>query len=247
MLPEATASTAPDEVWAIKDAFVSYCTKDRAWVLDELLPALRANGISYTIDVEHFPPGMLLDACIATAARRAAKTIAVLTPAYLDSAYCRYEKRLLEAQDPEARMLQLVPVWLEGPELPENWSRIVCADLRLVVNRRDGLTKVLGAVKAGAVIIQRPIDARTLADFLSQAAARQLAEKSESEIEQISCDLDKLDHYKDLHEALHRTIEPRREVVEWKDKLKGAQSADAWTNIVGPVKRFASPTIQIQF
>lgn len=240
MAPEETSPSLPDECWADKDAFVSYCTKDRAWVVDELLPALKANGISYTIDVEHFPAGMLLDACIALAARRAGKTIAVLTPAYLDSAYCRYEKRLLEDQDPEARMRQLVPVWLEGGELPESWSKIVCADLRLVVNRRAGLGRVLGAFKAGVVIVQRPIDARTLADFLSQAGARQLAEKSGSEIETISNDLDALEHYKDLHEALHRTIDPRREVVEWKDKLKSAQSPDAWTNIVGPVKRFVT-------
>ena len=240
MSAEERSPLVPDESWAANDAFVSYCTKDKPWVLDELLPALKANGISYTIDQEHFPIGPLIDDLIATAARRAAKTIAVLTPNYLDSAYCRYEMRLLEAQDAEARVRRLVPLWLEGRELPEIWRKIVCADLRLVVNRGTGLRKVIGAFKADPVIVQRPIDARTLADFLSQAPARQVVERFEREIEQVSSDLDALDHYKDLHEALHRTIEPRREVVEWKDKLRGAQSADAWTNIVGPVKRFVA-------
>lgn len=238
MAAEDSSPSGQDERWADKDAFVSYCTKDRAWVVDELLPALKANGISYTIDFEHFPAGMQLDAGIAVAAQRAAKTIAILTPAYFESPYCRYEKRLLEMHDPEARKRQLVPVWLEGSELPENWKHIVCADLRLIVNRLTGLGRVLGAIKAGAVIVQRPIDARTLADFLSQAGARQLAENSGSEIERISSDLEALERYKDLHEALHRTIDPRREVVEWKDKLKNAQSPDGWTNVVGPVNRF---------
>ena len=240
MPADASPPSSPDDSWADKDAFVSYCTKDGAWVLEELLPALVANGITYTIDREHFPVGGDLDALIETAAKRARKTIAVLTPAYLDSPYCRFENRLLAELDPEAAQLRLVPILLEECALPERWKSIVYVKMLKVADRAEALRKVLSAVKGGAVVVPARISVRSLAEFFSEPAVRQLADAFKDDIERITASFDDLEGYKNLHEALHQAMGPRRELELRKDALKAAQTPDAWKNVAPPLKSFVS-------
>jgi hypothetical protein len=237
MPTETQPQANPAGSWAEKDVFVSYAAPDREWVTREFLPALRDHGLTYVIDTEHFPIGVPLDTCITTAAKQARRTVAVITEAYKASCWCGMEMMLLGTMDPDARQRRLVPIWLGDCELPDRVKSIVCADLRKVEQRSAALGKVIEALSGAHATAGPRLSPQSLADFFSQESVRQLAEESADDLKRITGRLDALGRYKNLHEALHRTMDPRREVEQRKDALKAAQGR-GWENIVPSVQKF---------
>jgi hypothetical protein len=237
MPPEEPSQPKPAGDWAEKDVFISYATPDREWVVAELVPALKANGVTYAMDTEHFPVGISLDTCITTAAKKARRTIAVITSAYKSSGWCGMEMLLLGSMDPDARHQRLLPIWLEDCELPDRIKAIVCADLRSVEQRSAALGKVIEALTGARAAAGHRVSLQSLADFFSQESVRQLAEESADDLRRVTDRLDALGRYKNLHEALHRTMDPRRDVEQRKDDLKAAQGK-GWENIVPVVHKF---------
>jgi hypothetical protein len=243
-MPAENPSAVPPEPWANKDAFISYASIDSAWVREELIPALVANGITYTIDTEHFPPGGDLDALIEAAAKGARKTIAVLTPAYLDSPYCRFENRLLETLDPAAAQRRLLPIVLQPCTVPERWKGIVRVEIMKVADREKGLGKILREIKPDAKVPPR-ISRRTLTQLFTEPAVHPLVEKFTADIERAGQSFDQLEHYKDLHEALHQAMEPRTQLELRKDELRAAPTAEAWRNVEPPLTSFVAALRQV--
>ena len=99
--------------------FVSYCHAQREWVHDRLLPVLRAGGVELVVDSERFVAGRTVVGQMDAAQDGAAKSLLVLSPEYLASAYCRHEMQRAIARDPnfvEGHVLPLVRVACPLPD-----------------------------------------------------------------------------------------------------------------------------------
>jgi tetratricopeptide (TPR) repeat protein len=92
------------------DVFVSYSHQDADWVQGQLVPRLKAAGLMVCIDVESFRLGAPLLTEMERAVDASRKTVLVLTPTYLKSAWTEFETLLLQTPDPTNRMLRLLPI-----------------------------------------------------------------------------------------------------------------------------------------
>ena len=69
------------------DVFISYSSKDRTWVRGELLQRLEAAGLKACIDFRDFERGAPSVKEMRRGVETSRKTLLVLTPAYLESAW----------------------------------------------------------------------------------------------------------------------------------------------------------------
>lgn len=92
------------------DVFVSYSSKDRAWVRGELLDRLEAADLRVCIDYRDFRRGAPGVKEMARAVKSSRKTLLILTPAYLASAWTEFEVLMLQTLDPANRELRLIPL-----------------------------------------------------------------------------------------------------------------------------------------
>ena len=97
--------------------FVSYAHRDGAWVLDRLVPVLKAAGVEVAVDVERFRVGGSVVGQMDAAQDGAEKSLLVLSAAYLASDYCRHEMRRAVARD-AGFSEWLFSRWLLRPRLP---------------------------------------------------------------------------------------------------------------------------------
>ena len=97
------------------DVFLSYRQQDpdRSWVQKTLLPRLKAEGLRVCIDSEIFRLGATLVSEMEKAVEQSRYTLAVLSPAYLDSAFAELENILAEHLGLEARQRRLLAVMRE--------------------------------------------------------------------------------------------------------------------------------------
>ena len=80
-----------DPVVYERDAFICYNSKDREWVLTELLTRLKENNISYIIHDIDFLPGTSVINMIGDSMERSRFTVVVLSPDFLSSNWCLFE------------------------------------------------------------------------------------------------------------------------------------------------------------
>lgn len=130
------------------DVFVSYSSKDRSWVHDELLPRLEAAGLSVCMDFRDFEPGAPSVTEMERAVQTSRKTLLVLTPDYLASAWTEFEALMLQTLDPASRERRLIPLLRAKCDLPLRIRYLTYVDF---VEPEDGeiaWTRLLTAVKA---------------------------------------------------------------------------------------------------
>ena len=108
----------PDQTAFAYDVFISYSHADKAWVNGELLPRLEEAGLKVCIDRRDFRPGAPSVTEMERAVVSSRKTVLVLTPAYLASAWAEFEALMLATLDPANRQLRLIPLLKEKCELP---------------------------------------------------------------------------------------------------------------------------------
>jgi len=98
------------------DAFISYRHQepDRAWVRSTLLPRLRAEGLKVCIDYESFRLGAPLVLEMARAVEQSRYTLAILSPAYLQSNFAELENVLAEHLGLEQSQRRLLVVRREA-------------------------------------------------------------------------------------------------------------------------------------
>jgi hypothetical protein len=101
-----------------KSVFVSYSHQQGAWVLERLVPLLRAGGANIIVDVERFKAGRALIGQMDIAQDGADINVLVLTPDYVTSGYCMHEMRRAVARDPAFEHGTVVPVVRADVELP---------------------------------------------------------------------------------------------------------------------------------
>lgn len=100
------------------DVFISYSHTDRAWVRGELLSRLEATGLKVCMDFRDFEPGVPSVKEMRRGVETSHKTLLILTPAYLESAWAEFEHLMLQTLDPANRERRLIPLLKTKCELP---------------------------------------------------------------------------------------------------------------------------------
>ena len=107
----------PDDDFAY-DVFISYSHADRTWVRGELLRRLEAAGLRVCVDFRDFRAGASSVGEMERAIVTSRKTLLVLTPSYLESAWAKFEALMLQTIDPANQELRLIPLRKVACDLP---------------------------------------------------------------------------------------------------------------------------------
>jgi hypothetical protein len=115
------------------DVFISYRHGGQcgAWVREVLTRRLRSAGLDVCIDVDSFRLGLPLVLEMARAVEQSRYTLAVLTPAYLESSFTELEGVLAEHLGLETSQQRLLVVRREACEPP------LALRARLVLDMQD--------------------------------------------------------------------------------------------------------------
>jgi WD40 repeat protein/energy-coupling factor transporter ATP-binding protein EcfA2 len=131
------------------DLFVSYAQADRAWVEGYLLDALHAAGVAY-----HSEHAFALGAPRLTEFERAiqesARTLLVLSPAYLADEFAQFTDLLAQTYGLETATWPVLPLILEPVQLPPRLSALVALDATDPEGREVALACLLAE-------LQRPV------------------------------------------------------------------------------------------
>src|SRR5438093_9160503 len=112
----------------MKDFFVSYNKADRAWA-EWIAWQLEEAGHTVAIQAWDFRPGANFVVEMQRAAAESRRTIAVLSPDYLDARFTQPEWAAAFAQDPTGEQGLLLPVRVRECELHGLLPQIVYVDL----------------------------------------------------------------------------------------------------------------------
>ncbi len=130
------------------DVFISYSHADKAWVRGTLLPFLEAAGLEVIMDYRDFEPGAPSVTEMERAVLTSRKTLLVLTPAYLTSAWTEFETLMLQVLDPANRERRLIPLLKERCDLPLRIRYLTYVDFTDPEERDLAWTQLLTALGA---------------------------------------------------------------------------------------------------
>ena len=119
--------------------FISYCHKQGEWVLDRLVPCLKAGGAEVLIDQERFEAGKAVLGQMDAVQDQAERHLLILSPDYLGSEYCTHEMNRAIDTDPAFDSGAVIPVMLADCKLPEriNQPKPLFVDLRDLRNNKS--------------------------------------------------------------------------------------------------------------
>ena len=158
----------PQEEAEKKDFFVSYNRADKQWA-EWIAWQLEEAGYTTVIQAWDFRPGSNFVIEMQRAAEQARRTIAVLSPDYLQALYTQPEWAAAFAQDPTGEKGTLLPVRVRECELQGLLSQVVYIDL-VGLAEQAAKEALLAGVKQGRV---KP----TTAPGFPGAAERVIAEQ----------------------------------------------------------------------
>jgi len=135
------------------DFFVSYTSADRPWA-EWIAWELEHAGYSVIVQAWDILPGANFPLAMHDAARTAGRTIAVLSPAFLESRYCAPEWAAAFREDPTGARRKLVPVRVRECQPDGTLGSVVYVDI-------VGLSEVASraALLAGVTSRAKPADA----------------------------------------------------------------------------------------
>lgn len=136
-----TPEPSPDA--PVYDAFISHSPEDTHWVQEWLLPRLEAAGLRVAVGFRDFVVGRPRLENIEDFISRSRRTIAVITPAWLESDWNNFEALLLRTRDPAARRRLLLPVILRPTPLPELLNSLEPVDLSQESHWERELTRLV--------------------------------------------------------------------------------------------------------
>jgi CheY-like chemotaxis protein len=111
------------------DAFISYSSKDIAWVREKLLPSLEQKKLRICIDFRSFKIGMTKLENMVEAVKQSRKTVLIMTPNWVDSEWTAFESILNQDSDPIGRRRRTLPVLAEKCLPPARLAIFTYADL----------------------------------------------------------------------------------------------------------------------
>jgi tetratricopeptide (TPR) repeat protein len=127
------------------DFFVSYTSKDRAWA-EWIAWQLEAEGYQVVVEAWDFRPGRDFVQQMHQVVEEAKRTIAVLSPAYLNSGFAGTEWQAVFAKDPTGERGLLLPVRVEEVEPPGLLRTRIYVDL-VGKNTADARAALLAAAR----------------------------------------------------------------------------------------------------
>jgi tetratricopeptide (TPR) repeat protein len=92
------------------DVFISYSSRDQAWVRGQLLTRIEQAGLRAFIDFRDFTRGAPSIKECERGVETCRKTLIVLTPDYLESGWAKFESIVLQTLDPANESLRLLPL-----------------------------------------------------------------------------------------------------------------------------------------
>jgi len=110
------------------DFFVSYTQTDRPWA-EWIAWQLEADGFRVLLQAWDMVPGSNWTRAMQDGIRNSSRTLAVLSSAYLDSAYGTQEWQAAVAADPDSARRRLIPVRIEECGRPGLLGQVVSFDL----------------------------------------------------------------------------------------------------------------------
>lgn len=119
-----------DAIHYTYDVFISYSSKDAAWVRGELLPRLEQAGLKVIIDFRDFEVGTPSLINMERAVDTSRHTLVVLTPNWIASEWTEFESLLVGTRDPAGRRRKLIPLLLEQCDLPSRIAMLTYLDMR---------------------------------------------------------------------------------------------------------------------
>ena len=137
------------------DVFISYSHADRAWVQNKLLPLLEASGLSVCIDYRDFAIGAPSVTEMERGVQMSRKTLLVLTPNYLKSAWVKFEALMLQTLDPASQELRLIPLLKTKCNLPLHLRYLTYIDFT-VGNLDAAWQQLLGSLNAPQTLSRFP-------------------------------------------------------------------------------------------
>ena len=96
------------------DVFISFSSQDKLWVRNDLLKRIEAAGFRAFIDFRDFARGAPSIKEMERGVVRCRKTLLILTPPYIESAWCELETIMLQTLSPANQALRLIPL-LKSP------------------------------------------------------------------------------------------------------------------------------------
>ncbi len=112
----------------MKDFFISYNSADKTWA-EWTAWTLEEAGYTTVLQAWDFRPGSNFVLEMQRAASEAERTIAILSPAYLNALYTQPEWAAAFAQDPTGEKGTLLPVRVQRCDLKGLWPAIIYLDL----------------------------------------------------------------------------------------------------------------------
>lgn len=146
--------------------FISYTQADRP-VAEWIAWQLEAAGYSVVIQAWHFRPGQDFVQAMDNAAKQADRTLAVLSPAYLQSQFAGAEWRAAFARDPSGERGLLLPVRVADCKPEGLLGQIVYVDLVGAANKDVARQRLLAGVDQAA---RRPLTEPDLPPLVPGAA-----------------------------------------------------------------------------
>lgn len=114
----ASGSNCQEDPSNCYDVFISYSSKDKEWVRGELLQRIEQAGLKAFIDFRDFTRGAPSINEMQRGVLTCRKTLAVLTPAYVESGWAEIENIMTQTLDPANRDLRLIPLLKTPCEKP---------------------------------------------------------------------------------------------------------------------------------
>jgi CheY-like chemotaxis protein len=100
------------------DVFISYSSKDQAWVRNKLLPRLEAAKLRVCIDFRDFQVGAPSVTEMERAVQTSRRILAILTPSYLGSDWTKFEHLMTSTLDPANQERRFIPLLKDRCERP---------------------------------------------------------------------------------------------------------------------------------
>jgi hypothetical protein len=191
------------------DVFISYSHKDKEWVSDVLVKMLRENRLDVLVDESDFEAGLASIENMTDSVERSRRTIAVLTPNWVESEWTRFEGLLTAQEDPTGGRGRLIPI-LRQQCSPPKWisirSYLDFVDDARVSNMMARLVRTLRRpLLQGQVVRTEAVDRglRTLADMIESGPVRDMLIEYRFRFENIISRIERVVTYKGVHDQLH--------------------------------------------
>lgn len=127
------------------DLYLSFSPEDASWTRDWLLPRLEKAGLRIFVDYRDAQPGAPKINEMERAMLESAKTLLVLTPAYLKGDWNDFQSIMVQYLDPAGRQRRLLPLILKEVVLPLRLNMLVPLDFTDLAERDDQFIRLLGA------------------------------------------------------------------------------------------------------